>query len=169
MPAPRPPRGAGARLWPIIAAFSVLVVVAIGITAVVTAAIVKSSATAPRPAAPAPPAAPQYTAAEQDSAKQGVCQAFEAGERGSTAAVVINGDLNIPTVLRMVNAHTVVQSALLPAVPSDVANAAHKYLTSNLNLTTAALASKPVDQLVDLTKTNNTAIDSLAEVCGLPH
>ena len=167
MPAPRPPRGP--RLWPIIAAFSVLVVLAIGITAVVTAAIVKSSATASRPAAPAQPAAPQYSAAEQDSAKQSVCQAFEAGERGSTSAVVTNGDLNIPTVLRMVNAHTAVQSALSPATPPDVTEAANKYLTSNLNLTTAALANKPVDQLNSLTVANNGAIDSIADVCGLPH
>lgn len=169
MPVPPPPRGTR-RLWPLVAAFSVLVVVAIGITAVVTAAIMKSSTTAaPPPAAPAQPAAPQYSAAEQASAKQNVCQAFEAGERGSTGAVVTNGDLNIPTVLRMVNAHAAVQSALSPAVPTDVAAAARTYLTSNLDVTTAALANKPVDQLNGLTATNNNAIDALAEACGLPH
>jgi hypothetical protein len=170
MPAPPPPRGAGARLWPIIAAFSVLVVAAIAVTAVITAAIVKTSPTATRPdAAPAVPAAPQYSAAEQASAKQNVCHAFDAGERGSTAAVVISGDLNVPTVLRMVNAHVAVENALSPAAPTDVVEAARKYLATSTNLTTAALANEPVDKLVDLTKTNNSAMDSFAVVCGLPH
>jgi hypothetical protein len=167
LPAPPPPRGAGPRLWPIIAAFSVLVAAAIAITAVITAAIVKTS---PQPAAPPPaPSTPQYSAAEQASAKQNVCQAFDAGERGSTGAVVISGDLNLPTVLRMVNAHVAVDNALSPAAPTDVSDAAHKYLTTSTDLTTAALANKPVDMLNDLTKTNNSAIDSFAGVCGLPH
>jgi hypothetical protein len=167
MPAPPPPRGAGPRLWPIIAAFSVLVVAAIAITAVITSAIVKTS---PPPVGPPPaPSAPQYSAAEQESAKQNVCQAFDAGERGSTAAVVISGDLNVPTVLRMVNAHVAVENALSPAAPTDVVEAARKYLATSTNLTTAALANEPVDKLVDLTKTNNSAMDSFAVVCGLPH
>jgi hypothetical protein len=167
MPVPQPPRGAGPRLWPIITAFSVFVVAAIAITAIITAAIVKTS---PRPAAaPTVPAAPHYSAAEQDSAKQNVCQAFNAGERGSTAAVVISGDLNVPTVLRMVNAHVSVENALSPATPTDVVDAAHKYLATSTDLTTAALANEPVDKLVDLTKTNNSAMDAFADVCGLPH
>jgi hypothetical protein len=147
----------------------VLVVAAIAITAVITAAIVK---TPPRPAAaPTAPAAPQYSAAEQGSAKQSVCQAFDAGERGNAdqGGVVIEGKLNVPIVLRMVNSVVAVQNALTPATPTDVSDAAHKYLTTNTDLTTAALANKPVDELIDLTKTSNNAIDSFADVCGLPH
>jgi hypothetical protein len=175
VPAPPPPRGAGPRLWPIIAAFSVLVVAAIAITAVITAAIVKTSsrpaAAPPAPPAPTAPAAPQYSAAEQGSAKQSVCQAFDAGERGNAGqgGVVIEGKLNVPIVLRMVNSVVAVQNALTPATPTDVSDAAHEYLTTNTDLTTAALANKPVDELIDLTKTSNNAIDSFADVCGLPH
>lgn len=167
MPVAPPPQVRGPRPWLLIAAFSVLVVAAIAITAAITAAIVKTSP--PPVAAPAAPAAPQYSAAEQASAKQNVCQAFDAGERGSTAAVVVSGDLNVPAVLRMVNAHVAVMNALSPAAPTDVADAAHKYLTTSTDLTTAALANEPVDKLVNLTKTNNSAIDSFADVCGLPH
>ena len=170
MQAPPPPRGVGPRLWPIIAAFSVLVVAAIAVTAFITAAIVKTS---PRPAAaPTAPAAPQYSAAEQDSAKQSVCQAFDAGERGSAGqgGVVVDGDTQ--------RSHCAAEksiplwqcrTALTPATPTDVSDAAHKYLTTNTDLTTAALANEPVDELVDLTEDGNNAIDSFAEVCGLPH
>jgi hypothetical protein len=170
MPAPPLPRGAGPRLWPIIAAFSVLVVAAIAITAVITAAIVKTSS---QPvAAPAAPLAPQYSAAEQASAKQNVCQAFDAGERGSTGqggVFVEGGQLNVPIVLKWVNSVVGVQNALSPATPTDVSEAVHKYLTTTTDLTTAALANKPVDQINDLTKTSNSAIYALADVCGLPH
>ena len=144
MPAPPPPRGAGPRLWPIIAAFSVLVVAAIAITAVITAAIVKTSGASPRPAAaPTAPAGPQYTAAEQDSAKQNVCHAFDAGERGSAGqgGVVVDGKLNVPIVLRKLNTIVVVQNSLSPATPADVSDAAKKYLTTATALTTAALAN----------------------------
>lgn len=172
MPAPQPPRGAGPRLWPIIAAFSVLVVAAIAITAVITAAIVKTSPTSPRPAAaPTVPGAPQYSAVEQASAKQNVCQAFDAGERGSAGqgGVVDNGNLNVPVVLRKVNTIVVVQSSLSPATPTDVSDAAKKYLATATALTTAALANAPVDELVQLTKSGNDVMNSFADVCGLPH
>lgn len=167
---PPPPRRAGPRLWPIIAAFSVIVVAAIAITALVTAAIVKSSA-AQTTAVQTAPAGPQYSAAEQDSAKQNVCHAFDAGERGSVGqgGVVVNGDLNVPIVLRKLNTIVVVQNSLSPATPSDVSDAAKKYLATATALTTAALANAPVDELIQLTKTGNDAMDALVDVCGLPH
>ena len=165
-PAPPSPRGAGPRLWPIIAAFSVIVVAAIAVTAVITAAIVKTS---PQPAAA--PTAPQYSAAEQDSAKQNVCQAFDGGERGSAGqgGVVVDGQLNVPIVLRKLNTVVVVQNSLSPATPTDVSDAAKKYLATATSLTTAALAKAPVDELIQLTKTGNAAMDTLVDVCGLPH
>jgi hypothetical protein len=172
VPAPPPPRRAGPRLWPIIAAFTLLTVAAIAITAVITSAIVKTSPTAPRPdAAPAVPAAPRYSAAEQDSAKQNVCQAFDAGERGSAGqgGVVVDGQLNVPIVLRKLNTIVVVQNSLSPATPTDVSDAAKKYLATATALTTAALANAPVDELIQLTKTGNAAMDALVDVCGLPH
>lgn len=170
MPVPVPPRGAGPRLWPIIAVFSVLMVLAIGTTALVTAVIVKSSAEAPRPAAPAAPSAPKYSAAERASAKQDVCQAFDAGERGSSGqgGVVDSGQLNVPVVLRKLNTIVVVQNSLSSATPTEVSDAAHNYLSTATALTTAALAGAPVDELVQLTKTGNSAMDSFADVCGLP-
>jgi len=169
MPAPPPPRGAGPRLWPIIVAFSVLVIAAIAVTAVITAAVVKTS---PRPAAaPTAPAAPQYSATEQASAKQNVCQAFDAGERGSAGqgGVVVNGDLNVPIVLRKVNTIVAVQNSLAPATPTDVSDAAQKYLATATALTTAALANAPVDELVQMTKDGNAAMSAFVDVCGLPH
>jgi hypothetical protein len=171
---PMPPSlpGRRARSWPIIAAFGVLVVVAVAVTAVITAAIVTNSRppAAATPAEPqVTPAAPQYSAAEQDSAKQNVCHAFDGGERGSQGGVVEEGKLNVPLVLRMVNSHAAVALALTPATPTDVADAARKYLSASTDLTTAALANESVDQLNDLTKTSNSAINSLADACGLPH
>jgi len=146
-----------------------LVVAAIAITAVITAAIVKTS---PRPAAA--PTVPAGAAVQ--CRRTGFGQA-ERVPRPSTQAnaearprVVISGDLK---------RRNGAQNGQCPCGRSrghcrrrhrrTWAEAARKYLSTSTDLTTAALANKPVDKLVDLTKTNNSAMDSFAEVCGLPH
>jgi hypothetical protein len=168
---PPPPRRQGPRLLSVVVAFSVVLVLAVAVTALVTAAIVRSSAAPTTPATPTSPTTPQYSAAEQNSAKQKVCQAFDAGERGSTGqggAFLEGGQLNVPLVLKWVNSVVGVQNALSPATPAAVSEAVHEYLTTTTDLTTAALANKPVAQINDLTKTSNSAIDALVDVCGLP-
>ena len=81
---------------------------------------------------------------------------------------MVNGDLNIPFVVRKLNTIVAVQNSLSPAVPSDVSDAAKKYIATATDLTTAALAHAPVDQLVELTKTGNAAVGALFDACGLP-
>jgi hypothetical protein len=114
---------------------------------------------------------PGVSASDAAAAKDKVCHAVDAGQRGIAASggVVTNGDLNVPTVLRKLNTVVAVNNALSPAVPSDVSDAAQKYVSSSIDLTTAALAHAPVDQLVELTKTGNAAVDALFDTCGLPH
>lgn len=170
-PVPQPPRGSGPRLWPIIVVFTVIVIAAIAVTAVVTAAIVRSSNASQPAAAPATPAIPQFSAAEQAAAKDKLCNTFAAGKRGSAGqgGVILNGQLNVPVVLRILNTVVAVQNSVEPATPSDVTEAAKKFATAESDLTTAALANAPIDNVTELTKTSNGAIDALADVCGLSH
>jgi hypothetical protein len=114
---------------------------------------------------------PDVSASDAAAAKDKVCHAVDAGQRGIAAdgGVVTNGELNIPTVVRNLNTVVAVSTSLSPAVPTDVSDAAQKYVASTIDLTTAALAHAPVDQLVQLTKTGNTAVDALLDTCGLPH
>jgi hypothetical protein len=116
---------------------------------------------------------PSYSDAEQAAAKDKVCRTFDDGERGSAGkgGVVVNGDLNVPIVLRKVNTVLTVSNALSSsaATPPDVAAAARKYIATASDLTTAALAAAPVDELVSLTQTGNAAMTSFSDVCGLPH
>ena len=168
-PVPQPPRGSGPRLWPILAVFSVIVIAAIGITALVTASIVRSSS-AQAPATTAALAAPQYSAAEVDAAKQNVCHVFDvssAGKRGK-GGVVVDGQPNLPVILRTLTSAVAVQNALAPALPADVATAAHKYVTTTLDLATGATGSASLDEINRLTTSSNDAAYSMADVCGLP-
>jgi len=170
-PAPQPPRGSGPRLWALIVAFTLIVVVAIGVTALVTAAIVRSSGASSAPAVSPAPAAPQFSSADQAAAKDKLCNAFAAGKRGSAGqgGVILNGQLNVPVVLRILNTVVAVQNSVEPATPSDVVEAAKKFATAESDLTTAALANAPIDNVTELTKTSNGAIDALADVCGMSH
>ena len=55
----------------------------------------------------------------------------------------VEGNLNVPMVLRAVNSAAAVQNALVPAVPPDVASAARKYISATLDVTTAAMGNTP--------------------------
>ena len=80
----------------------------------------------------------------------------------------MDGALNIPVVVRMINSASAVQNALTPAVPADVAEAAHAYVDRVFDLTTAATGDASGETLVDLNSAANKAIDSLLDSCGLP-
>jgi len=114
---------------------------------------------------------PGASQADATAAKEMVCHAIDAGERGNSGqgGVVINGELNIPLILRTLNTIVAVNNSLSDSVPSDVSDAARKYVATNTDLTTAALAHAPVDQLVQLTKTSNDALGAALDACGLPH
>jgi hypothetical protein len=115
-------------------------------------------------------ASPGVSAADAAAAKDKVCHAADAGQRGigNDGGVVTNGELNLPVVVRNLNTLVAVENSLSPAVPKNVAAAANKYVDTSTDMTTAALNHAPFDQLLSFTKTANEAVDALLDVCGLP-
>ncbi len=173
-PAPPPPVDRPGRrpgLWVIVLAMAVLMVVAVAATAAITYAITRNSANAEPP--PAPPAAtpsePQFTAAEQNAAKSKLCGVFDATARGQRGqgGVLVNGEVNVPLVLRTVNSVVAVQNTLTPALPDELSRAAHGYIDSSLDLTAAATGTGSVDEVNRLTSESNDATYALADACGL--
>jgi hypothetical protein len=150
----------------------VLVVAAIAVTAAITAAIVKTSPQPLKPAS-APPSAPQYSAAEQESAKQNVCHVFDlatSGQQGQGGMRSSDGQLNMPLAFRTLNGVVAIQDALSGAVPQDVSDAAHRYMRSSLELTTASMSpTVSADEGNKLNDASNSATFAFADVCGLPH
>jgi hypothetical protein len=69
--------------------------------------------------------------------------------------------------LRAVNSAAAVQNALAPAVPPNVASAAHKYISTTYDVTTPAMGNTTTPALNRLTVSND-AINTLADACGLP-
>lgn len=136
-----------------------------------TAAITYSVARHPSPA-PNSTAGPIATASteQQAAAKKRVCEIFDAGTKGQAGkgGVRVDGQLNIPVVLRMMNSGSAVQSALTPEVPAEVAQAAREYVARVFDLTTEATGDGNIEALVRLNADTNKAIDSLLDACGLP-
>lgn len=172
--APPPPverLGRRPGLWLVVLAMAVLMVVAVAATAVITYAITRNNAVAEPPAAPpaATPAEPHFTAPEQNAAKAKLCSVFDATARGQRGqgGVVVNGDVNLPLVVRTVNSVVAVQNTLTPAVPDNLAQAAHAYIDSSLDLTAAATGNRSVDDVNRLTSESNDATYALADACGL--
>jgi hypothetical protein len=116
------------------------------------------------------PAAPQFSSAEADAAKQNLCQQFDLSVRGQEGqgGLRVEGNLNEPVVLRALNSATAVQNALVPAVPTDVASAARKYVITTLDTTTAVMGNTPASEGNQLTDARNDAINGLLDACGLP-
>jgi hypothetical protein len=158
-------------MWSVVVVCSVALVLAVAINALVTAAIVRSAAPV-KSLPPTTPAAPQYSAAEQDSAKQAVCHLFDlatSGQQGQ-GGMRSNGQLNMPLAIRTLNGVVAIQDALSDAVPQEVSDAAHKYVRSSLEETTAAMSpTVSVDEGNKLNDASITATFALADVCGLPH
>jgi hypothetical protein len=169
----RPPR----RPWGwIVLALLLAVGVAAGVGSTVTyvalrndrAASIPSSHQAASPSSML--SAPQFSTAEVDAAKQNLCQQFDVSVRGQEGqgGLRVEGNLNVPVVLRAVNSASIVQAQLVPATPPDVASAARKYITATLDTTTAAMGNPPASEINRLTDIRNDAMNALLDVCGLP-
>lgn len=163
---------ARAALWLLLA-----IVVSAVITATVTFLTMRSNAaghsdtqpsSAPTAAAAPPP--PAASSADAAAAKAHLCQVFDTSVRGQEGqgGLRVDGNLNLPVILRAVNSASAVQSALAPAVPPDIAAAAHKYVSATLDQTTAAMGNTPTAEVNRLTDARNDAINSVLDVCGLP-
>ncbi|WP_142281614.1 hypothetical protein [Mycobacterium kyorinense] len=114
--------------------------------------------------------ATQFSAEEISAAKDNLCHIFDVSVRGQEGqgGLRVEGNLNVPVVLRAVNSAAAVQNALSPAVPSEVANASRKYISTTLDQTTAAMGNIPASEGNRLTDLRNEAIERLLDVCGLP-
>ena len=161
--APRPPR---MWLWALVSA--VLMVIAVAATAAITYAIARPTMPAGNPTAS--PAAPTFTAAQQADAKQAVCQAFDVSSAGSQSqgGARLNGQPNLPALVRTLGSVVSIQNALVPATPEDVAAPARKVVKTDLDLVNAALGLANVDEVNRLTDVNTSAIYQLVDACGLP-
>ncbi|CAN1556626.1 hypothetical protein MCEMAEM6B_02462 [Mycobacteriaceae bacterium] len=120
---------------------------------------------APREEATVPVSDPDATAARQQ-----VCEVFETATKNqmSTGTIYIDGELNVPVVLRSINSAVALENALSPDVPADVAAATRTYITRTLDQTTAATAGEPVETRNQLTTARNDAWYELADLCGIP-
>lgn len=161
--APRPPR-----VWLWALATAILMVVAIAATAAITYAIARSAPSSA--ASQATAAEPTFTAAEQSDAKQAVCNAFDVTTANQQAqgGVVLDGQPNVPVLLRKVTGAVTIIQALAPATPENVATSAREYVAANLNLMNAALGQGSLDDIKKLTASTNAATSALADACGLP-
>lgn len=183
-PPPGPPhhlqpqsRQARGRNWAW-ATLALLLVVAVsgGVSAAITYITLNSarpSSTSAPPSAASPSSSttpPRFSAAEIANAKSNLCQVFEVSVRGQEGqgGLRVEGKVNVPIVLRSVNSAAVVQNALVPAVPADVAAAARTYISTTLDATTAAMGNTPISELNRLNDVSNDATNALLDVCGLP-
>jgi hypothetical protein len=128
-----------------------------------------SSAQPPTASPTSTPAAPQFSAADMATAKQNLCHVFDvsAGQKGQ-GGYRVEGNLNIPVTLQSVASAVAVQNALSPAVPADVAAAARRYVTTTLDVATAAMGNTSINEINRLTTVSNGAVDALLDACGLP-
>ncbi len=145
-------------------------VVAVAAAALITYSITKQNNTS-MAATAASPNGPSYSDAEHNAAKDKLCHTFDSAVRGTgeSDGLIVNGDLNIPVVLRKINSVAAVQNSLSPATPNDVAEAAKEYIQSAIDVSSAALAGKPASEVNRLTDAGNAATYALADSCGLPH
>lgn len=122
------------------------------------------------PGSPSAPTTPQVSAADASAAKDHLCQVFDVSVRGEQGkgGLRVEGNLNVPVVLRSVNSALAVQTALVPAVPADVGSAARNYIQTTLDVTTAAMGNTPTPEVNRLNDISNDAINALLDVCGLP-
>lgn len=171
-PPPQVPPGKGSpttRRWGVVVAVAALNVASVAAAAAIAYAVASNTAsgsnTSPVPAAP--------TDIQADSAatKSKVCAAFDQNTSGTQGqgGLVNDGQLNMPAVLRAVNGAVAVQAVLTPAAGPDLYAAAGKYISATMDMTSAALAGKPIEDINRSKDVANTAIFALADVCGLPH
>ncbi len=165
------------RVWPWAVLGLLLAIVISAVTgSLVTLAVAHNDAhtsggpSAAPSASPSAPLAPQVSAADATAAKNHLCQVFDTSVRGQEGqgGFRVQGNVNVPIVLRAVNSALAVQNVLSPAVPADVAASARKYISTTLDVTTAAMGNTPTPEVNRLTDADGDAIDALLGVCGLP-
>lgn len=112
---------------------------------------------------------PADLSADQVQAREHLCAVFDTAAKNQKGkgGVVADGILNVPVVLRDVNRAVVLRDTLSPAVPADLAAATRTYITSTLDLTTAATAGEPVPVLKSLTAAARDGANAVADLCGL--
>ncbi len=151
----------------------VAIVLAAGTGSMVTFAAIHNNTPAQssptRAATPSAPPAPQFSAAAAVAAKQNLCHIVDlsVGQK-SEGGFRVQGNLNVPVTLKAVNSVLAVQNALVPAVPPDVAVAARRYISTTLDVTTAAMGTVPASEINRLTDISNDAMYALVDACGLP-
>lgn len=153
------------------------IVLSAAITATITILLMRSNTTeqpggqaSSGPAAStSAPATPQFSVAESTAAKQNLCHVFDvsSGQKGQ-GGFRVEGNLNIPVTLQSVTSAVAVENALVPAVPADVAASARRYITTTLDVATAAMGNTSINEINRLTAISNSAVDALVDVCGLP-
>lgn len=168
-PPPAPQAPPQTRRWGLATAVVVMNVIAVAATAAITYALTNHN-TSSVTATPSS-MAPSYSDAEQSAAKDRVCQAFDSSVRGieGSGGVLVNGDLNVPVVLRKVNSVVAVQNSMSPSTPDEVTTAAKDYIQTATELSSAAFARAPANEVARLTDVGNAATLRFADVCGLPH
>ncbi|MFQ2845536.1 hypothetical protein [Mycobacterium paragordonae] len=112
---------------------------------------------------------PRFSAAETAAAKDRLCHIFDVSVRGQqgTGGFRVEGNPNVPLLLRALNSASAVQNVLDPAVPGDVSAAARGYIRSTFDVTTAAMGNSPISEVNRLTDVDAEAINSLVDACGL--
>jgi hypothetical protein len=165
-PSPRPPRRRFP--WLLVGGAVVGLIAVIAATAAVTYAVARNT-NAPSATPPSASPTPQFSASDQAAAKQAVCEVFDVSVRGQQdqGGVRINGQPNLPLMLRSLNSVVAIQNALTPAVPQDVASAARRYIDANLKLTTATTGVTPIEEVNRLNTAANNATFAFADACGL--
>ncbi len=170
---PAPPQPGNARpprlwLWALVT--TIITVAAIAATAAITYSITRSApSSAATPSAAPEPTAPTFTAAQRTDAKQAVCQAFDVSSKGmqTQGGARLDGQPNLPMLLRKLSGTVSIQNALVPATPADVAEPAQQVVKTNLDLMNAALGQANIDDVQKATDASNDAIDALVSACGL--
>jgi hypothetical protein len=163
------------RLWPwAIVGLLLAIVVSAATGSLVTFAAMRNGTGSSAQASAASPtstqAAPQYSSNDAAAAKAHLCQVFDVSVRGQQGkgGMRVEGNLNVPLVLRSVNSALAVQTALVPATPAEVASAARNYVQATLDLTTAAMGNTSTAEGNRLNDISNDAINALLDACGLP-
>lgn len=166
MPPPHKPNGSKR------AAIALSAVAGLAAVIVATAAITYSVTRQPAASTGSTASVATATASpeQQAAAKKRVCELFDSGTKGlaGKGGARVDGQVNVPVVLRMVNSASAVQSALTPEVPSDVDQAAREYVARTFDLTTEATGEGNIETLNRLNDEAIKAIDSLVGVCNLP-
>jgi hypothetical protein len=157
-------------------ALLIVITVSAGVSAAITYLTLNSSrppsssASPPTASPSSSTTAPRFSAGEVANAKSNLCHVFDVSVRGQqgTGGFRVEGNPNVPLLLRALNSASAVQNALTPAVPMNVAEAAQNYIRSTLDVTTAAMGNTPISEVNRLTDVDAEVINSLVDACGLP-